>query len=61
MRICENQENCQYFTTGDNKPPNHDVRKTVKCKLFFNGECYNLQGQSCNLKKVRRLKNDGRR
>lgn len=31
LKLCPIQEECQFYESGDNKPPNHHVRKTVIC------------------------------
>ena len=57
---CPIQENCKWFTTGDNLPPNHHVRLTEFCKLFRRGKCVEQHdiklGPACNLKKAKRLR-----
>lgn len=36
---CPLSEVCPYYTSGDNKPPNHDVRSKTPCKLFLDMSC----------------------
>ena len=56
---CPIQEDCKWFTTGDNRPPNHHVRKYESC-ILFKGVCAEqrdiLEGPACNMKKMRRLR-----
>ena len=56
---CPIQENCKWFNTGDNLPPNHHVRTSEVC-ILFNGVCaeqYDIkQGDACNIKKAKRLR-----
>ncbi len=39
---CPVQEVCIHFTTGTNKPPNHDVRDKVICKTYLKGCEYSM-------------------
>ena len=59
-KACDIQEDCRWFTTGDNLPPNHHVRKYEICKLFKRGKCAEQndikQGDACNIKKMNRLR-----
>lgn len=59
-KTCPIQEDCKWFTTGDNKPPNHDVRDKYLCILFKRGKCaeqHDIQeGPACNIKKMNRLR-----
>ena len=58
-KLCYIQENCKWFTTGNNHPPNHHVRVTEKC-ILFDGVCAEQhdikQGDACNIKKANRLR-----
>ncbi|KKL48711.1 hypothetical protein LCGC14_2322810 [marine sediment metagenome] len=57
---CPIQEDCKWFTTGDNKPPNHHVRLTHPC-IHFNGEwCEDTvvgakEGDACDITKRHEL------
>ena len=55
---CPIQEDCKWFTTGDNKPPNHHVRKYDAC-ILFKGKCIEQhdikQGDACLISKRSRL------
>jgi len=53
--ICEFQEVCDRFDAGHKRKVHH-IRVTEKCVKFIEGGCADLQGQSCNLEKMRRLR-----
>ena len=65
MKNCEIAEVCPHYESGDNKPPNNDVRNKIPCVKFLKMSCemgVNIQiflrgeGISCNIEKVKRLK-----
>lgn len=66
MKLCPIQEVCRKFKTGDNKPPNNDVRDKYPCKSFLDMSCdMGLRLQewidgpvACNLEKIRRIKKE---
>jgi hypothetical protein len=67
MQQCPLAENCIDYTTGDNRPPNHDVRNKVICAKWLSMECsaipeiyMKLKGElpACNIEKMRRLKDE---
>ena len=39
LRSCPIQEICQMYKSGSRKPPNHDVRDKMPCKLFLDVSC----------------------
>ncbi len=39
MKVCFIQDNCPYYESGDNKPPNHHIRLTLPCVKFINDAC----------------------
>jgi len=56
MKLCPEQESCMDYARKDNLPLNHDVRNKYKCSRWVKEECDLLQGQSCNLAKIKRIK-----
>ena len=63
-KLCEIQERCPKYDSGDSKPPNHHVRMSVPCVKSLNYSC-DMDTQirlwlgeeiACNLEKIRRLK-----
>ena len=61
MRLCPLQEMCVKYESGDNKPPNHDVRTKYPCVHFFDYckmyvEWMNWQGEviACSINKGRK-------
>ena len=63
-KLCEIQERCPHYSSGDNKPPNHHVRsftpcvKTLdySCKMDIKIRLWLGEEIACDLDKVRRLK-----
>jgi len=39
LKVCPIQEICMNYSTGSRKPPNHDVRNKIPCKLFLDFSC----------------------
>ena len=37
MNTCYLSDSCPHYGSGDNKPPNHQVRLTVPCVKFLKG------------------------
>jgi len=57
MNLCPEQEFCQEYSAG-HKRKSHHIRITVKCTKYIDGTCSLLAGQSCNLEKIRRIKDE---
>lgn len=55
MKLCPEQEVCKDYKRKDNLPPNHEVRTKYKCLHWVKEECDLLQGQSCELAKIKRI------
>jgi len=59
MKQCPIQHICTQYNSGDNKPPNHDVRTHYPCVHFTNSTCNEWLDEAykngdtiaCNLKK----------
>jgi len=65
MKSCPIQEVCRFYTSGDNKPPNNDVRQKFPCKKWLDLSCEMgvklqefISGKpiACNLEDVKRKK-----
>ncbi len=64
MKTCRLQEDCPHFTTGDNKPRNHDVRHKHPCKQYLAMSCrmpleisyFYGEEVACDLGKIARIK-----
>ena len=66
MPICPIQDVCNKYLSGDNKPPNHQVRLTVPCKDWLSMECEmgtrlqvwmnNGEGIACSIAKHSKVK-----
>ncbi len=66
--LCPIQDLCQHFITGDNKPPNHNVRIKHPCFKWVSMECPIIDTlatvqefatgelMACNIQKIKRLK-----
>jgi len=39
LKKCPVQDICIHYTTGDRKPPNHDIRDKYVCKAFKKDNC----------------------
>ena len=58
------QDLCVDYTSGDNKPPNHDVRNKVPCSQFIALSCSALveilpkvgESVACNVEEVKTKK-----
>ncbi len=65
MKQCPLQELCRDFNTGNNKPPNHDIRNKEICKHWLDMSCSAIpelykkikgKAPSCEIDKVKRIK-----
>jgi len=54
QEICAVQEKCPSYKWG-HKIRSHHVRENEQCE-HYNKDCPELDGQSCDLSKIRRLK-----
>jgi len=55
MRLCPEQETCEFYQRGK-EPPNHHVRITLKC-IYWKGRCTYNAG-ACNLEKMQRIRSE---
>jgi hypothetical protein len=39
IKVCDLQEICSKYETGDNRPPNEHVRSGVPCKKYLQSDC----------------------
>ena len=61
MKNCPLHEECLEYESGDNKPPNHDVRNKYPCSKFIAMSCPALleilpmvgEDMSCNREEVK--------
>ncbi len=64
MPNCPIAEICCRYTSGNNKPPNHDVRTKTPCKSFLDMSCaLSVEIQlacgetlACDISKIKKIK-----
>jgi len=67
MKVCYLSETCPYYTSGSNKPPNHNVRCHVPCIKYLDMSCemdtsirlFFGEEIACEIKKVKEVKKEG--
>ena len=61
---CPIQEQCQNYKSGNNKPPNNDVRNKVPCRSFLDMSCqmsldiqlYLGETLTCDIEMVKKIR-----
>ncbi len=64
MDNCYIAHSCPNYESGDNKPPNEDVRVRIPCVKFINDSCkmcldlrlHHGETMACDVDKIKRVK-----